>query len=114
LTTDKIIHLIAVKLSVSGVHVLNLLSSLMTNILQHPRLFNRCSFAGAGPKKGIFTASFPMRHPLDLTLLPALTGWLRKQNASSCPHPWLQEPISGTAQCQISQNTLCQYLSIVL
>jgi glycosyltransferase involved in cell wall biosynthesis len=84
LTTDKIIHLIGGEI-IGGaeLHVLNLLSSLDD---KHFTALLVCltdgSFAGLAQKKGIFTASFPMRHPLDLTLLPALTGWLRKQNAS--------------------------------
>ncbi len=84
LTTDKILHLIGGE-AIGGAeqHVLNLLTGLDVKRFS-PILIclTKGSFASLAQEKGIFTTSFPMHHPLDLTLLPGLIKWAREQNIS--------------------------------
>jgi glycosyltransferase involved in cell wall biosynthesis len=84
LRTDKIIHLIGGEI-IGGaeVHVLHLLSGLESRRFT-PLLgcLINGSLAVLAQENGIPTASFPMRHPLDLTPLPALIAWFREQKAA--------------------------------
>lgn len=84
MANDKIFHLIGGEI-IGGaeLHVLNLLTGLNDKRFS-PVLacLTKGSFAGLAQEKGICTTSFPMRHPLDLTLLPGLIKWARQQNIS--------------------------------
>ncbi len=84
LTTDRILHLIGGEI-VGGAeqHVLNLLTGLdIKRFSPFLICLTKGSFASLAQEKGILTTTFPMRHPLDLTLLPGLIKWVREQNIS--------------------------------
>ncbi|MHB8125951.1 MAG: glycosyltransferase [Desulfitobacteriaceae bacterium] len=84
MTTDKILHLIGGEI-IGGaeLHVLNLLTNLNVKRFSPVLIcLTKGSFASLAQEKGIFTTSFPMHHPLDLTLLPGLIKWIREQNIS--------------------------------
>ena len=84
MATDKILHLIGGEV-IGGAeqHVLNLLTGLDVKRFSPVLVcLTKGSFASLAQEQGIFTTSFPMHNPLDLTLLPSLIKWTREQNIS--------------------------------